>query len=279
MTMASTSSLTKRIAKAALPTAGLSLLVLPALYVCFFFFRDDLHRVLARIVYTAVFAIGMEYVARFYHSALWHGPLSWFLHASHHHCVAKFGTAPSAKNTVNQQFVSASALEWNDIFPAIFATTAIGIMFWGIIMPPFYLFKDCAVGSAVGISMYGCSYFMGHDLCAHERGGKALAQSLRKWSPRMARCADLHVAHHHKIDKDAKEGEDPYGPPYGFWLGEQELQLCQEQERNPDKKIHIVPLWCQCMFTAAFGFMFYAAVVDTGSTQEGSLDFLLRSFS
>ena len=40
--------------------------------------------VLIRIYFTSLFAIGMEYVARYEHRYLWHSRFLWFIHASHH---------------------------------------------------------------------------------------------------------------------------------------------------------------------------------------------------
>ena len=40
-------------------------------------------------------------------------------------------------------------------------------------------------------------------------------------SPTIAAAADLHQRNHHKLKKGAPD--DPYGPPYGFWLGEEEI--------------------------------------------------------
>lgn len=216
------------------PVVGLSLLFLLWSNICLWYFvgvtkkniLDNLSiSAFIRVIFAVIFTFGMEYVARYEHKYLWHSRWIWFIHASHHHQRSRFGAGPSKHDAESNKYVSPkdSTFELNDIFPAVFSTTAMIIIYWGI-LPPGSMTKDIAFGSAVGISIYGTSYFIGHDLCAHERGGKSFAMFLRQWFPLMAKCADVHNLYHHKIDLDADEDSDPYGAPYGFWLGPREIE-------------------------------------------------------
>jgi hypothetical protein len=272
-----TASTSKRIRRVALPAAMLALLLGPLACACLFLWNVVvvaggggqpmilLLRAAAFVAYFAAFLVGMEYVARYEHQAFWHGPGAWFLHASHHHCEAAFGSTPNRQNirhTVLPQGNKGSWWENNDIFPVIFACLTVPVFYWTILVPPTNtLCKDCCLGMALGISSYGLSYAVGHDLCAHERGGAELAAWLRRTFPAMAACADLHVVHHHRIDNKgaAATDEDPYGPPYGFWLGAQELELAGKRKRGEVVANRIVPVWCQLVFASAFGFLAYAA--------------------
>merc|ERR550539_221885 len=94
------------------------------------------------------------------------------------------------------------------------------------------MIHDVYYGSACGISAYGTSYFIGHDLCAHERCGKGVAIWLKQKFPTMSHCAEIHARYHHKIKKNISDEDDPYGEPYGFWLGPKEVQYQKESGRD-----------------------------------------------
>ena len=182
--------------------------------------------VLIRLYFTLLFTIGMEYVARYEHRYLWHSRFLWFIHASHHHQKTKFLAGPSKNDAECNTFVSEQKMELNDIFPVIFASIATFVL-WKCSEPSSML-HDICFGSACGISIYGTSYFIGHDLCAHERCGEGVAKFLKQQFPTMAHCAEIHSRYHHRIKKDISDEDDPYGEPYGFWLGPQEVQFSKE---------------------------------------------------
>ena len=183
-----------------------------------------------RLIFLVVATCGMEYVARYEHQYIWHSRYLWFFHASHHHQRTTFGSGPSKNDAESNSFTSGkdNSFELNDIFAAVFSISAIIILYWSYDPLEPRLIHDIAFGVSSGISVYGTSYFIGHDLCAHERGGSDLANYLRKMSPWMAKCADVHMKYHHKIDVDADSDDDPYGTPYGFWLGPQEILVVSE---------------------------------------------------
>ena len=45
--------------------------------------------VAVRVVFTAIYTVGMEYVARYNHLYLWHSKELWWLHCTHHHQVRR----------------------------------------------------------------------------------------------------------------------------------------------------------------------------------------------
>lgn len=199
-------------------------------------------RLLVRGYFAILLTIGMEYVARYEHKYLWHSRLLWFIHASHHHQrTTKFLVGPSKNDAECNTFVSEQKMELNDIFPIFFSSIAMFVL-WKYSESSCML-HDIYYGSACGISVYGTTYFIGHDLCAHERCGKGLAKWLKQIFPRMAYCADIHAAYHHKIMKDISDEDDPYGAPYGFWLGPDEVQ--HQKETGKDLG---VPVAMKCCF-------------------------------
>ena len=246
----------RSVGKIALPVVGLSLLAVLGTYTARKAVQAELDTsLLIRFLYASLFTIGMEYFARYSHLNAWHSNQLWFYHASHHHQKAEYGQGPTAsEKELKANQIDTSAIELNDIFPVTFASIAICIIYWGVYGKP-SLLKDCALGACGGISLFGTSYFIGHDLCAHERGGPALAALLRRLSPTMAHCAETHVKYHHSVSPDVADDEDPYGPPYGFWLGPMEVKdyLAGEKEAKG------MPAWLRLAFRAAYAFMLYAA--------------------
>lgn len=169
-----------------------------------------------RLAYTALFTVTMEYVARYGHLFLWHSESLWWLHGTHHHQAPKYGEGP--KFSTDNSY-TAHTLELNDLFPLFFASICISLLYYGAHYPT-YLAKDCWSGIALGTTMYGLSYFIGHDIVAHERMGKSVARYLRNTFPTIDKCVEVHQKYHHKLkDQDG----DPYGPPYGFWFGPDEV--------------------------------------------------------
>eukprot|EP00970_Alexandrium_tamarense_P018242 scaffold13324_cov206-Alexandrium_tamarense.AAC.12 len=172
-----------------------------------------------RITYTVLFAIAMEYISRYSHCYLWHGKFLWWINGSHHHQYPAVGSTPVYGH--NNPYVS-PAIELNDAFAVFFATIATLAMWIGS-EPPSTLTKDCSIGIGLGVTLYGLSYFVGHDIVAHERLGKGVANALRRAFPYMEQCASVHIRYHHKLTKRSNDS-DPYGAPYGFWLGPSEVE-------------------------------------------------------
>lgn len=192
-------------------------------------------RLFVHLFFTILLSFAMEYIARYEHQYLWHCKYLWYFHSSHHHQVAEFGAGPSKDDAERNKFVSTSSFELNDIFPVIFASTSIVVLYWTFNHTHPTLVHDIAFGCACGVSVYGTSYFIGHDLCAHERGGAKLASWLRQKVPYMALCAETHMKYHHKVNVDADNDVDPYGPPYGFWLGPKEVQNYYREQKDKYK--------------------------------------------
>ena len=184
-----------------------------------------------RLSYTILFSIAMEYVSRYAHAYLWHSKYLWWIHGSHHHQYPKVGSSPVFDH--GNPFVSPT-IELNDVFAVFFATVST-LALWLGTTEPSALAKDCATGMGLGVTLYGFSYFLGHDIVAHERLGTGIAEWCRRTFPYMEECASLHFRYHHKLTKPSTKDqgddlhEDPYGPPYGFWLAPHEVQVLEEE--------------------------------------------------
>lgn len=165
----------------------------------------------------------MEYVSRYLHAHLWHCSYLWWLHGTHHHQYPDMGSKPVYDH--GNSYAS-PAIELNDIFALIFATLATGLMMAGVEYPSTFS-KDCSAGIGIGVTLYGFSYFLGHDIVGHERCGKNIARLIRNLWPYLDECARVHVQYHHKL-KQCDDSEDPYGPPYGFWLGPYEIECLKK---------------------------------------------------
>jgi len=85
----------------------------------------------------------MEFVAWFTHKYIMHGFL-WTLHASHHRHTKGF-------------------FEWNDLFFVFFGTIAAVLIMLGIETFDYRFWLGC------GVSLYGLSYFLFHDIVIHKR--------------------------------------------------------------------------------------------------------------
>jgi beta-carotene 3-hydroxylase len=121
----------------------------------------------------------MEFVAWFAHKYVMHG-FGWFLHADHH-----------SRNPQRQD----AFFERNDSFFVIFAVPAmLGYIFGAIYGIPLL------ISAAIGITLYGFTYFMIHDVLFHQRirlriRGGAYLRALRR----------AHGMHHVHYTKE--EGE------------------------------------------------------------------------
>jgi len=115
----------------------------------------------------------MEFVAWFAHKYIMHG-FGWFLHADHH------SREPQSKE---------GFFEKNDAFFVIFAVPAMLAFIFGSIygMP-------LLIAAGIGITLYGFTYFMIHDVLFHQRiklkiRGNAYFRALR-------RAHGMHHVHH-----------------------------------------------------------------------------------
>lgn len=133
--------------------------------------------VLILIVMLLLGFTGMEGIAWLTHKYIMHGPL-WFLHSDHH-------------RKPEGQF-----LEKNDFFFLIFALPGIALFLLGTIQKSYLL-----IGLASGITLYGFTYFLVHDIFVHQRF-KWLRNSNHPYLKALRRA---HKMHHKHLGKE--EGE------------------------------------------------------------------------
>ena len=119
--------------------------------------------------------VGMEFFSYLVHRFVYHGAL-WFIHKSHHR--PRTGT-----------------FEWNDIFPVVLAACTIVLMMIGLSDPD----RQDLLAASIGITLYGATYLVIHDLYAHRR-----MKSLRFTIPYLQRVKKAHMVHH-------MHGGEPYG--------------------------------------------------------------------
>lgn len=100
---------------------------------------------LINLIITMLAFVGMECIAWLTHKYIMHG-LAWFLHKDHH------------------QKESAGFFEKNDFFFLIFAIPGILLLFAGLRFDFNILFW-----MGLGITLYGASYFLVHDIFIHRR--------------------------------------------------------------------------------------------------------------
>jgi len=128
------------------------------------------------IVYALFFTVlgffTMEFAGWFIHKFLMHGPL-WGIHKTHHQPSKGF-------------------FELNDLFSLIFGGSAVVLIFLGITE------LDYRFWMGVGISIYGMSYFIIHDIMVHRRV-KWLDRPQNKFLLGIFRA---HQAHHATNKKD-----------------------------------------------------------------------------
>ena len=129
----------------------------------------------------------MEFVAWSNHKYLMHGEL-WKWHKDHHRSDSKKREMPL--NTEANHF------EKNDRFFIMYATPAIILMFVG-----FALHYPSLVALGIGITVYGMTYFLIHDVIIHQR---LPLHFLHKMDNRYIRAIRrAHLAHHRpKTKKD-----------------------------------------------------------------------------
>lgn len=129
-----------------------------------------MHLYVLTILFTYLF---MEFVAWFTHKYLMHGIL-WFLHHDHHN-------------------KDKGIFEKNDSFFLIFAIPA-----WLFIMLGMMQANWLAVSVGIGISLYGLTYFLLHDVYIHGR-----FFNLSKFNiPFLNTIKQAHIRHHKNVHKE-----------------------------------------------------------------------------
>lgn len=130
---------------------------------------------------TILFAtvIGMEALAWGLHKYVLHGPL-WFLHKSHHE-------------------VQKTWWEWNDLVSLSYGVISTLLIVHGLTNHSFTLW----IG--IGICVYGCIYFLFHDVIIHRR----IKIKYHFKSLYINRLIRAHKIHHKHLGKNPSEA-------YGF---------------------------------------------------------------
>ncbi|WP_373521247.1 sterol desaturase family protein [Aquiflexum sp.] len=99
------------------------------------------------MMYAIIFIVlgfaAMEFSGWFIHKYIMHGPL-WGIHKTHHQASKSF-------------------FELNDLFSLLFGSIAVLLIFLGVGELDFRFWMG------VGISLYGISYFIIHDVLVHRR--------------------------------------------------------------------------------------------------------------
>lgn len=99
--------------------------------------------IISSIAFICLGFVGMEIFSWFFHKYVMHGPL-WFIHKTHHMATKGF-------------------FELNDIFTFLFGAIAIALIFLGMAS------LDYRFWIGIGITTYGFSYFILHDMIIHRR--------------------------------------------------------------------------------------------------------------
>ncbi len=129
----------------------------------------------------------MEFVAWSNHKYVMHGFL-WRWHKDHHTRDRDRVLQQDLKKTEGNRF------EKNDYFFIVYALPAIVLMIVGFTLKIYPL-----VFLSIGITLYGATYFLIHDIAIHERVNfPALQQSKNKYLRAIIRA---HVAHHRPKNK------------------------------------------------------------------------------
>ena len=124
----------------------------------------------------------MEFVAWSNHKYVMHGFL-WRWHKDHHVRDRQKVTQSDLAKTEGNRF------EKNDLFFIVYATPAIVLMIVGItlqIMPVLFL--------SIGITLYGMTYFLIHDVAIHQRLN--IPWLLNSKNHYLQAIIRAHIAHH-----------------------------------------------------------------------------------
>lgn len=127
----------------------------------------------------AAFA-SMEFVAWSNHKFVMHGFL-WKWHKDHH-----INDHKKAGDELSYQ----PGFEKNDYFFLVYALPAIVLLIFGFIFQFYFL-----VAAGIGISLYGLTYFLIHDVLIHQRLRIPVIQKLKKTAYFKA-LIKAHMAHH-----------------------------------------------------------------------------------
>lgn len=127
----------------------------------------------------------MEFIAWSNHKYIMHGFL-WQWHKDHHH--------NDSYNHTTDHFKAKHGFEKNDLFFLIYAVPAFVLIFAGLY---FHLIKLIFIG--IGISLYGITYFIIHDVFIHQR---IRVPFLIKNQPAYLKALlKAHYAHHQPNDR------------------------------------------------------------------------------
>jgi len=127
----------------------------------------------------------MEFVAWFSHKYIMHGFL-WKWHADHHrkdHITAR------PLQTEDKKF------EKNDLFFIVFALPGIILMIVGITT-----FNLAFIFMSTGITLYGLTYFLIHDVIIHRRIN--ILNNIAERNRYLKAMIKAHMAHHHPKNKE-----------------------------------------------------------------------------
>ena len=107
------------------------------------------------ILYAISAFLFMEFIAWSNHKFVMHGFL-WKWHKDHH--------VNDHKKMNNSEEFYKQGFEWNDLFFLIYAVPAIVLLILGIVFD-----NSVLISLGVGISVYGLTYFIIHDVMIHRR--------------------------------------------------------------------------------------------------------------
>jgi beta-carotene 3-hydroxylase len=128
------------------------------------------------ILFVAAFLF-MEFVAWFTHKYVMHGFL-WIWHKDHH-----------INDNRKYEEVANTRFEKNDLFFLVYAIPAMILIITG-----FLISLPALVYAGFGITLYGFTYFMIHDVMIHQR---ILSPGLKKFGEKyFAGLIEAHIAHH-----------------------------------------------------------------------------------
>lgn len=152
---------------------------------------------------TMLFAVAMEYYARYAHEHWWHGDALWFIHRSHH----------QPRSTI---------LEANDVFGVLNAAVVMPVLMQAYFAQASYGVA-LRLGASLGISIFGCAYIVVHDGVHHERFWSGPLRSVA-WFQKISKA---HAAHHKK----------DHTAPFGLFLGPQELDAIKAGRSPPSMPV------------------------------------------
>lgn len=171
-------------------------------------------------------ACGMEFYARYAHGNSWHNESSrlYEIHMTHH-----------GKKSKDDLFES------NDYLGIMNFFLVIGPLIWSAIVPPTYG-TMALLGLCIGISIFGVSYAIVHDGIHHRRFPVYGLDQI----PCLRRIADAHGKHH----------TSTLGPPFGMFLGPQELEAAAAGVPPAPIPRYLIASLIVCSATTVLGLVF-----------------------